>query len=508
MPDFTVQSDTRLDRFLLRNGVLQWRIPVLIEHGGVAVLEAGTKRSLPLKGPQTRVGAGDVVRVVTPPPKRCTDALQKEANSNCRDYAIVPDATAPDDRKKRKYKPTFNDLFEDYLAARPETILIKNPMMMTLDGFLHGLATSDEIVHPIRNLMVVGHASYSGAFHISIGASASTQAAVTYETLEEAVAKGYLVVDMSLFEPRPTGNGTAQLRLLGCSVGGQAPYMKKLKEALGGKIMVIAPKFLALPDKIRSPAGPIAYFGYDFTVHSPAPAKNRNALLDLYDATSTAAEKAKDPRFTLRGGKRVPPRSWRAWVPADFAKHVFSVLGKKVPKEPAPLSSPVILPGLNTRATARRRFFVNDRAPFFSDPFKGADTKSFPLAKSTGKIEDWKKATRKWLEQPWNHPVLPNKTVKLFDPSHPLPMYVRYGYASMDEFMDGWDWRFKYDDAKKALSLSPVRYEYRVWQPITTEPANQLIMNYYPTGKIPRRFSKVLPVVQLNVNDAYFFGAY
>jgi hypothetical protein len=129
---------------------------------------------------------------------------------------------------------------------------------------------------------------------------------VSYETLEEAVVKKYLVIDMDVLQPRPAGTGVGQLRLMGCSVGAQAPYMKKFKEALGGKIALIAPNFLALPDKIGNPPGPIGYLGYDFTLHSPTAVKDRKTLLALYDARSTAAEKSKDPRFTLRSGKRVP----------------------------------------------------------------------------------------------------------------------------------------------------------------------------------------------------------
>ena len=207
MPDFLVDSDTRLERFLLRNRVLQWRIPILIAKGGIKVLEAGTKRALPLDGLKTRVSAGDTVRVVTPLPKPCADALQKEANSNCWDYAIVPGATPAADKKKRGYKPKFDDLFEDYFRARPRTVIIRNQALMTLDGFLGGIATSDEFVYPIRYLIVVGHASITGAFHITIGASSKVEAAVSYETLEEAVVKKYLVIDMDLFQPRPKNTG-------------------------------------------------------------------------------------------------------------------------------------------------------------------------------------------------------------------------------------------------------------------------------------------------------------
>jgi hypothetical protein len=508
MPDFLIQSDERLDLFLRRNRVMQWRIPILIKNGGVKVFEARTRRTLPLDGLKTRVGPGDTVRVVTPPPKLCAEALQKEANINCRDYAIVPGVTPAADRKKRGYKPSFDDLMQDYLAARPKTVVIQNASMMTLDGFLSGIATSDECIYPIRYLIVVGHASITGSFHIVISASTSVQASVSYETLEEAVVKKYLVVDLNMMEPRPAGAGPAQLRLLGCSVGAQVPYMKKFKEALGGKITLIAPKFLAMPDKIAAPPGPIAYLGYDFTLLSPTPVKDRKTLLARYDAQSIAAEKNKDPRFTLRSGKHVPTKSWSDWVPRDMLKYRYSVLGKKLPKDPPLLYSPVMLPVLKVKASARRRFLVNEKAPYYVDPFtKGPKKQSMPLAKNTGKPADWKAAVRKWLEGSYKHPSLPGVMIKLFDPSHPFPAYVRAGYATMDEFMDGWDWQFDYDNTTKTLNYSPIRYEYRIWQPMTTEPGNELTMNYYPKT-IPNRFKKLLPLEMLFVTDTYLFGSY
>jgi hypothetical protein len=508
MTDFLVDSDTRLERFLLRNRVMQWRIPILIAKGGVKVFQAGTRRELPLDGLKTRVSAGDTVRVVTPPPRPCAQALQREADTNCRDYAIVPGATSAPDRKKRGYRPTFEDLMEAYLKARPETVVIKSQAMMTLDGFLRGIATSDEFIYPIRYLIVVGHASISGSFRITIENSSKVEASVSYETLEEAVVKKYLVVDMDVMQPRPAKTGVGQLRLMGCSVGGQAPYMKKFKEALGGKITLIAPKFLVLPDKIANPAGPIEYFGYDFTLHCPTAVKDRKTLLALYDAKSTAAERSKDPRFTLKSGKRVPRKSWDDWVPRDFLKYRRSSDGKKLPKDPAPLFSPVMLPVLKVKNVARRRFHIDERLPYFRDTFTGGPEKqSMPLAKDTGKEADRKAAVRKFLERPIKHPSLPNQTYKPFDPKHPFPAYVRAGFNTMDEFMDGWDWQFAYDKATKILSYSPIRYEYRIWQPITTEPGNELIMNYYPS-RIPRRFRGLLPLEQLFVWDSYFFATY
>jgi hypothetical protein len=491
MPDLTVDHDTRLGRFLLRNKVQKWRIPILAAKGGVKVLEAGTGRDLPLKGEGTHVSAGDTVRVVTPPPKPCQEALQREADDNWRDYAIVPGDTP------------YDKLMKEFLQYRTRTVLIADPFMHTLDGFLHGIGTSDEIVNPIRYLLIAGHASFSGALKIAMSTSPANAAFVRYEDLEDAVKKKTLVMDLDPMMPRPKGFNDPQVRLLGCTVGGQAPFMQKFKEALGGKVVVIAPKFLVFVDTVASPRGPLAYMGYDFSVYLPAPVKDQKALVAAMDAKSKLAEKNKDPRFVLRNGKAVPPASWNAWVPKDPNKTPVSRGGQQQLTEPLKIPNWVTLPVFRGRSNAQRRFAYNEANPFFgAPPGTPAGTTpppvSIPLPKNTGKVEDWKKAVRADLE----------KRYRLFDPKHPLPQWVRSGYATMDEFMDGWDWQFKYDGGTKRLSFWPVRYEYRLWQPITTDPGNELVMNYYPKGKVPKKFAKLVPIEQLQVFDKFFFGVY
>jgi hypothetical protein len=45
-----------------------------------------------------------------------------------------------------------------------------------------------------------------------------------------------------------------------------------------------------------------------------------------------------------------------------------------------------------------------------------------------------------------------------YRPDHPWPEYVRLGYDSMDEFMEGWNWHFSLDQAEGILMLNPSRH--------------------------------------------------
>jgi hypothetical protein len=76
--------------------------------------------------------------------------------------------------------------------------------------------------------------------------------------------------------------------------------------------------------------------------------------------------------------------------------------------------------------------------------------------------------------------------------------------------MDGWDWDFTYDKAKKALSFFPVRWEYRLLHPIVTVAKAELVMDYYPNpgAKIPKRFASQMPIEQLQLTNTFYFGTY
>jgi hypothetical protein len=85
--------------------------------------------------------------------------------------------------------------------------------------------------------------------------------------------------------------------------------------------------------------------------------------------------------------------------------------------------------------------------------------------------------------------------------------YVRGDYATIDEFMDGWDWQFDYDAKKRQLTFNPIRDEYAVVQPVTNK-AGVLMLNYYTTGPPPKRFASQIPIEMLRIDDRFFFTTY
>ena len=459
MPDFSVDASTRLDTFLRRNRVQQWRIPILAATGGVVVVRGGAK--VRLKGGGDRLKPGDKVTLVTPVPAACAKALQKEATDNWRDYAIAPGDTDFDKRLKK------------FVTARDRTIVLQSPLLFTFTGWLAGLATSDEITHPVRHLLFVGHGGLEGVLKGAIDQLPVDT--ITYQMLDEAVKKKTIVVDPELFLPRPVEDGKTsgpELRILGCLIGGSAPFMKKLAQAFGNKLRIYAPKFLVVGATVPSPPGETAYAAYSFDVFLPAKVKDKATLVDLL---------GKKPEYILENRSKVPKRYWDLWVPSDPNANFNALV-------PPTARNIVTFPVFGVRGNAPRHFVARDR-----HFWKGGS--KIRLKQDTGKDADRKKAVKAEL-------------VKLepFKDTYPFPEYIRFGYRTMDEFMEGWSWNFSYDKKDKLLSFDPVRIEYRMLQPVVNEAKRTLVMNYYPTGRVPRRFRPQMPIIQLNVGDPFYFG--
>lgn len=470
LPDLTVDSDTRLDSFLLRHRTQPWRVPLLVAYGGVRVFRGKGGGEVRLNDAQTPLKANDTVRLVTPLPSACATALQKEANTNWRDYAIVPGTTPFDDRLRK------------FIKVRTNTVLIKDVSMFSLAGFLDGIATSAEITHPIRRLIVVGHGNVEGHFRIALYPAGAGDE-VQYEDLEDAVTGKKLLLDVSLMMPRPVDRGGTIppiLELLGCSIGDTVPYMTKFKQALGGRVTLIAPKYFVVGATLAHPPGEAAYMAYRYNVFLPAAVRDRAALVDQYVAKSDRGELLRED------GKSVPKSVWEAWLP----RHPNASPNLRVIPE---IPNLVVLPVFPGTADAPRRFDYERKRHLFHD-----QQLSLYLATDTGKEADRKNAVKDHLRQ----------TSKFYLDSHPFPMYVRFGYPTMDAFMDGWTWQFAYDKKTKTLTFEPVRDEYRLLQPITRVATNTLIMNYYPTGLVPPRFKSQMPIEMLQVNDPFFFGVY
>jgi hypothetical protein len=445
-----------LGRFLLNKAdIQQWRIVYLIDCKAVRVLR--DKALIPIKGPDTRLKEGDYVQVDDPLPEACTKALAAVPASDYRDYAFVPGTTP------------FDLQMAGLMDNRTETIRIKDPFVDSLASFIKSLGSSTAVTNPVRHLLVASHANPEGNLRLRL--IVASVADITYEDLEAAVKAKSLLVDVELMKPRPKdgeGSPVAPAFLFrGCRIGLALPYLKKLKEALGGSLTVIAPKHFHDAAQNAKPAGYVEYMSYNFAIYRPKAFSNQGEAIKAFAGAG----------FTRIDGQPVPAKLWPEWIPI---KELNKQGNNKIP---ASFVSPIT----NAKDTAPGYFRYTFRKFLEQDG-------SFALMKDPGTKAGRKKAVRdEYVGK-----------LDLYRDTHPFPAYVRYGYRSMDEFMDGWEWTFNYDPSNHTLYHNATRHEYIVIRPIVDPATNRLILNYYPSGKA-KKTAKVIE--QLVTSDGRFFAS-
>ena len=453
MPDWRIQKPSSLRHALRGRGLAEWKIPVLIDSGGIQVFHGNTQ--VQLRGPTTHVDKFEVVRLLDPLPPAVTAALQKAANTTARDYALVPGKT-PYDAELAKL-----------LETRPQTIRIKDPTLFDLARFVTRLAESVEATHPIRHLLPASHANSEGQLRLQVGKIVDRS--LTYRDLMDLVKSKAIVIDDRMLQPRPVDAKTkaaipARFIIRGCRIGHQEKFLRKLKEALGSKAPVAAPLHFHLASAIGRPAGHIEYLGYAFEFFSPTQLKDRAAVV------AAMVGKA----FPRIDKKTVPGKLWSTWIPKN--PHTITDVAKQEGEQVAHTKARSPIDGRRTKLPRTYRYKI--RKLF------GKDSRVEVPGQSTKDL-DRKKAVRAQLVK-----------AKFFDEESGFPVYERFGFKSIDEFMDGWEWRFEPKTKEKFVTYNAFRHEYRLIEPIAelekgkAVKPGEFILNFYPTR--PSRRNKAL----------------
>src|SRR5262245_9291492 len=398
MPQWTVQRGSSLEHFLRLQKVQQWKIAVLIDSGAVQVIR-GTS-AIPLKGPKTHVDQFDIVKLADPLSTTTEKALEQEAKTACRDYALAPGPSA------------YDKVMAAMLKARPETILIDDPSLADLAKFIPGLAASSLITNPIRHILVGSHASSEGTLKLRIGTIVDRS--VNYSDLLDLIKSRALAIDIKALLPRPTdaSNNKIQARFIirGCRAGHQQKFVDKLRGALGGLVPVAAPLHYHLVTATKKPPGYVEYLGYAFELSNPTQFKNRAALITAMQGAS----------FSRIDGNPLPAKVWDKWIPKN--PHKLD-RGKNEGEQRAVsfAKSPIDRTKLRLPQVYRykiRKLFSNDN--------------KVSVPGNSTKLDDRVKAVRDQLVQ-----------MDWFEDKTDFPVYARFGYGTIEEFIKAWEWRFK-----------------------------------------------------------------
>jgi hypothetical protein len=350
-------------------------------------------------------------------------------------------------------------------SQRPTTTLISlTPRQNHVNGLLAKLGAGGSITLPIGDLLFVAHGSETGYYYIplspTVAAPVDFEKATTADTADTVRMAPALVT--------PSGGGplnTITVRLRGCNIGKARPLVEKLQKAMtpsGGALNITAP--LHFDEIHHIHGGWVEYLAHKFTLKVKAPfltaagKSDRPALLNAFDTEG----------FTYLDGTAIPATSWTNWVPAQIHppdRNWRQSFNTNVDLDPAV--------GTQTTVTIHREYryekppFAWDWTP--SDP----PNDHGPAAATTEELNLLRTS-------------LPQGTFNgnnVYDPGYPWPMWQRYGYTSLDDYVDNLNWIVTARGG--TLRYRATRYDYTVMLPITdppVPPANPALKfyNYFP----------------------------
>jgi hypothetical protein len=474
MPIYRVNRRQSLLNFLLRLGCQIYRIPILLNCKGVTVLRNSKllklqhgkittkqqnqcQRLLSITNTpaaRTPLLNGDYVRINNS--TKYNKTLEQIPIACFRDYAFSP--VLPKDH----YTKRMNELMQ---RCRPQTILVTDPTLAqqpsNLVDFIQLMHNGRTITHPIRDILIVSHSHPWGSLSLPLDSTGGKK--IFYEDLLVLQNNNAIQIPQSSVLPRPKHkSGTPSpftIHIKGCNIGKSIPFMNALSVAFGGDVLITAPKHFHMVSDYQGTRG--EYMCYSFEVNRRGPFRDHKEAIQVFRGQG----------FLLYNRSPISLSQWQQWIPRNPNQIIHSwKVRVNCPKSRwYPRSRK--LSGLYMH-TIEYYFKKNAYFKFPTDP--GSDSQR-------------KQAIQDELEKqrPFRDSL--------------YPQYERYGYKTMDEFMDGWKWSFLWDKAQRALRVQAKRHKYIVKQPIVDPSTQTLIMNIYP----PR--GRDNPIINLREDDPRFF---
>ena len=347
-----------------------------------------------------------------------------------------------------------------FFPKRPGTTLITpRPVKNHLAGFLETLGSTPSITPPIGDIITVAHGADVGQYFIRLKGSVPEPA--DFEKVVVADSANDIRIDAALVTPSGGGTQTTiTVRLMGCNIGEAQPLIEKFQSAMkpaGGAIKVIAPLHF---DEIHSiKGGLVEFLAHNFTLRVKDQFKNRDLLL---------AELEK--RFTYLDGTKIPKEAWNNWVPDDI--HPPKARSKQKFDMFVDLDPPA---NSQTRVKMHREYRFR-MYPFdltWGAPDPGNDHDRIELLRRS----------------------LPKATdpagLKLYDPNYPWPRWKRFGFATLDDYVDNLNWKDEFKGGKHFFTAKMP--EYTIMLPVTDPPGAATppapppppklkFYNFYPDG--------------------------
>lgn len=355
------------------------------------------------------------------------------------DYLFVPGGS------------TDENLGRTVLSKRPSTKAITLPPAQNhLAGLLKKLGSGGSITLPIGDILLVAHGLDTGVYYIPL--SGKIAAPADYEQAVAADTANAIRIPTALVTPSGGGPlNTITARLRGCNIGKAQPFLQQLETAMtptGGSLDMTAP--LHFDEFHNIHGGWIEFLAHKFTLKQNQQYATRADLLNAFAAA-----------FTYLDGTAIPVASWDNWVPQEI--HPSAAKWKQRFDMDVDLDPPV---GTQKTVTMHREYRYETIT--FTWTWKAPDP---------GNDHDRIELLRTSLPQGdlnGNH---------VYDPGYGWPMYDRYGFATLDDYVDNLNWKVTYSGGK--LRYRATQYQYTVMLPITdppVAPANPVLKfyNFFP----------------------------
>ena len=227
---------------------------------------------------------------------------------------------------------------------------------------------------------------------------------------------------------------------------------KKFKEALGGNVEVSAPKLFDRNQNMSQ--GAFEFMGYNFKIIRRDGFDNKKQVVDAF--------RNKVPRFSFIDGTEVPDANWNRWIPDNVGVGIRG-------------GSPFVSFGQQVEGLASFRLQVEFRHNYPARVAHWTVTVG-PLAANPGNDAARLQTLRDSLsDDPRFQPDYPSA-------ERPFPIYQRLGYRSIQEFLDGYHWKFPWKPPN--LICTGRRHVYVVGPPVRDQGGN-LLFNYYPDNDNP-----------------------
>jgi hypothetical protein len=358
------------------------------------------------------------------------------ANPGSRDFAFV----LPSD--------SFGTNARNYMNRRPSTIAVT--ACRSLDSILRAICYPNaaaqrlarHITNPINNVIIVSHAGATGALFCKLN-DRSGENQIFLDQLCPYVndLSARPEVDDSIVRDAASTN----IYIRGCNVGQEPQFLRFIKQIFGGSVTVTAPLHEDRFEYFRD-GGTIYRFEFMrkcFKVARKVQASDKSDLVRLFQGLNA----------TDIHGTAITQAQWNSWIPSNI--HPSPQNNEVLNNYPCTIT-------FHQRATVERFYRYRSR-DFYQYDITWGGPGPIPSGHSD-RVQMVRDALASERTMASDYP----------SSSCRFPMYRRWGFSSVTDFVNGLRWTFTV--SRNVLTCTGGLYEYEVRIPIT-DASNTLMVN-------------------------------